>query len=106
VVAETGELKFNLGNILVFILKTDKLLELALNNQTMNRLYHKAFKKIAHYDAQTRSTVTPSKPNAWKFELFIHNFLPFCESGKLGVMKVKREEEFGPVKNAEGVDSP
>jgi len=36
VVPETGELKFNLGNILVFIFKTDKLLELSLNNDTMN----------------------------------------------------------------------
>jgi UDP-N-acetylglucosamine/UDP-N-acetylgalactosamine diphosphorylase len=36
VVLETGELKFNLGNILVFIFKTDKLLELSLNNDTMN----------------------------------------------------------------------
>lgn len=36
VVPETGELKYNLGNILVFIFKTDKLLELSLNNDTMN----------------------------------------------------------------------
>jgi UDP-N-acetylglucosamine pyrophosphorylase len=36
VVPETGDLKFNLGNILVFIFKTDKLLELSLNNDTMN----------------------------------------------------------------------
>lgn len=48
----------------------------------------------------------PSACNGYKFELFIHNFLPFCEPGKFGVMRVAREEEFGPVKNAEGVDSP
>ena len=33
---ETGELKYNLGNILVFILKSEKLLELASNIDTMN----------------------------------------------------------------------
>lgn len=43
----------------------------------------------------------PEKPNAYKFELFIHNFLPFCEPGKFGVLIVPREEEFAPVKNAE-----
>ena len=106
VVAETGQLKFNLGNILVFILKTEKLMQLTLNGDSMNRLYHKAFKKIAYYDQDAKALVTPKQPNAWKFELFIHNFLPFCGAGKLGVMKVKREDEFGPVKNAEGVDSP
>lgn len=36
VVPETGELKFNLGNILVFILKAEKLLDLASNSDTMN----------------------------------------------------------------------
>lgn len=36
VVPETGELKYNLGNILVFILKAEKLLDLASNNDTMN----------------------------------------------------------------------
>lgn len=104
--SETGELKYNLGNILVFILKAEKLLDLASNSDTMNQLYHKAFKKIAYYDSESKTTIAPKTPNAWKFELFIHNFLPFCEAGKLGVLKVKREEEFGPVKNAEGVDSP
>ena len=42
----------------------------------------------------------------------MHNFLPFCDAGKFGAIKVKREDEFGPVKNANpadgglGVDSP
>jgi len=106
IVPETGELKYNLGNILVFILRAGKLLDLASNSDTMNQLYHRAFKKVPFYDRETKTTVAPKAPNAWKFELFIHNFLPFCEAGKLGVLKVKREEEFGPVKNADGVDSP
>lgn len=33
---ESGELKYRLGNILVFMLKTDKLLELCNNSETMN----------------------------------------------------------------------
>ena len=49
----TGELKFNLGNILVFILSSQKLLELASNSATLNALYHKAFKKYAYLDTAT-----------------------------------------------------
>ena len=47
---KTKELKFNLGNILIFILKADKLLELCKNTETLNKLYHKAHKKIAYWD--------------------------------------------------------
>jgi len=42
----------------------------------------------------------------------MHNFLPFCNDGKVGALKVSREEEFAPVKNADpqdgslGVDTP
>jgi len=98
----TGELKFNLGNILVFVLKADKLLELANKTETLNTLYHVAFKRNSYWEGTQQ--VKPAAPNSYKFELFLHNFLPFCE--RLGVMRVKREEEFAPVKNAEGVDSP
>ena len=72
----------------------------------MNKLYHKAFKKIPFYDQASDKIIKPEQPNGYKFELFIHNFLPFCDAGKFGVLKVAREQEFGPVKNATGVDSP
>jgi hypothetical protein len=36
------------------------------------------------------------------FELFLHNFLPFCDTGKFGAIKVNRADEFAPVKNADG----
>ena len=50
----------------------------------------------------------PTSPNGYKFELFIHSFINFCEDGEFGILQVEREEEFAPVKNAEGthVDSP
>ena len=104
--ASTGELKFNLGNILIFMLKADMLLELANNTETMNKLYHKAYKKIPYWDDAENKQLKPENPNGYKFELFIHNFVPFCDLGKFGVLKVPREDEFAPVKNAEGVDSP
>jgi UDP-N-acetylglucosamine/UDP-N-acetylgalactosamine diphosphorylase len=39
-----------------------------------------------------------------KFEAFVFDALPFAKSSI--VMEVRREEEFAPVKNKEGVDSP
>lgn len=49
--------------------------------------------------------VTPEKENAWKFELFIQNFLPLVSEGKLGVLEVERATEFAPIKNADGESS-
>ncbi len=47
---KTSQLMFNLGNILIFLLKADKLLELCNNKETMNSLYHKATKKVPYWD--------------------------------------------------------
>ena len=47
----------------------------------------------------------PSKENGWKFELFLHNFLPMVEPGKLGVLMVDRHTEFAPVKDADGPET-
>ena len=50
--------------------------------------------------------VIPSSENGWKFELFLHSFLPMVAQGRLGVMMVDRNTEFAPVKNADGPDEP
>ena len=64
-----------------------------------------AHKKVEAYNPRTGKAEKPSSPNGWKFELFIHNFLPFCQDGRVGALKVSREEEFAPVKNANPKDS-
>ena len=46
----------------------------------------------------------PEEENGWQFELFLHDFLPRVEAGKLGVLTVERASEFAPVKNADGAD--
>ena len=79
------------------------MLDLAMGEKSKsNTLYHKAHKKISHYDVEAGTTITPSIENGWKFELFIHGFLPHVEKGKLGVLSVSRDTEFAPVKNADG----
>ena len=68
--------------------------------------YHAAPKKIAHFDRAAGHGVLPAVENGWKFELFLQDFLPRVEAGKLRVLTVERASEFAPVKNADGADSP
>ncbi len=65
--------------------------------------FHVAHKKIAHVDA-SGALANPDKPNAWKFELFMFDLFPLA--GAMAGLLVSREEEFAPVKNKDGVDSP
>ena len=67
--------------------------------------YHVAYKK-ASYLAENGEVVIPNSPNAYKFEAFL--FDAFGEVDDMAILRVKREEEFAPVKNADsaGVDCP
>jgi len=65
--------------------------------------YHIAVKKANYIDCNGES-VKAEKPNAYKFEMFIFDSYEMFED--VVVLRVKREEEFAPIKNAEGVDSP
>ena len=47
--------------------------------------------------------VVPKEPNSYKFETFI--FDAFNQLDDMAILRVKREEEFAPVKGATGVDS-
>jgi len=65
--------------------------------------YHSAYKKSKFINLEGE-LVTPDKPNAYKFESFIFDAFDMLED--MTILRVKREEEFAPVKNAEGSDSP
>lgn len=65
--------------------------------------YHSAYKKIEYLD-KDKKIVKPEKENAYKFESFI--FDAFEQLSDMAIFRVKREEEFAPIKNAEGKDSP
>ena len=67
--------------------------------------YHVAFKKAKYID-KYGNLVVPDSPNAYKFEAFL--FDAFGSVDEMAVLRVKREEEFAPVKNsdASGVDCP
>jgi UDP-N-acetylglucosamine/UDP-N-acetylgalactosamine diphosphorylase len=106
--ADDGSLFLELGSILIFMLSSEKLLSLASNTETLNQLYHVAHKKLEYWSDSENKTVKPDTENGYKFELFLHNFLSFIKQGEFGAIKVVREDEFAPVKNADGAatDTP
>ncbi len=65
--------------------------------------YHRARKKVPYVD-ESGARVEPEAPNATKFEMFVFDALLFAE--RVVAVETAREEEFSPVKNAEGADSP
>jgi UDP-N-acetylglucosamine/UDP-N-acetylgalactosamine diphosphorylase len=65
--------------------------------------FHRADKKIPTIDA-AGSVVKPAKANGVKFELFVFDAQPFAKNPL--VIETSRADDFSPVKNAEGVDSP
>ncbi len=64
---------------------------------------HLAHKKIAYVDAEGK-VVKPEKPNGYKFEKFIFDVIPNAKT--VLTLAFDRTQEFSPVKNAEGNDSP
>ena len=67
--------------------------------------YHVAYKKATYLNKEGK-LVVPDSPNAYKFEAFL--FDAFGKVDNMAILRVKREEEFAPVKNADsaGVDCP
>jgi len=64
---------------------------------------HIARKKVPFLDDKGQM-VQPAKENALKFERFIFDVLPLAE--RWLVMETSHREEFAPLKNAKGADSP
>lgn len=65
--------------------------------------YHVAYKKASYMD-ENGEIIIPEEPNAYKFESFI--FDAFEKLDNMTILRVRREDEFAPVKNATGTDSP
>ena len=65
--------------------------------------YHIAFKKNDYLNTQGKLVKT-EVPNSYKFESFI--FDSFGMFDDIAILRGKREDEFAPIKNATGIDSP
>ena len=96
---ENGDLLYGESHILCNLFNINAIIDVSERKLP----YHSAFKK-AKYINEDGKLIVPDKPNAYKFEAFIFDAFEYLND--MAIMRVKREEEFAPVKNAEGVDSP
>lgn len=96
---ENGELKYGESHILCNLLNIEVIDKISKEKLP----YHCAHKK-ANYIDENGKFIVPEKPNAYKFEAFL--FDAFDRLDNIAIMRVKREEEFSPIKNKEGEDSP
>ena len=100
-VDENGELLYGESHILCNLFNIKAVERMG----TTPLPYHSAYKKAKFID-KDGNLVVPDSPNAYKFEAFL--FDAFGEVDDMAILRVKREEEFAPVKNADsaGVDCP
>ena len=98
---ENGELLYGESHILCNLFSVSAIERMGANPLP----YHVAYKKATYMD-KDGNIVVPDSPNAYKFEAFL--FDAFGGVDDMAVLRVKREEEFAPVKNADsaGVDCP
>jgi UDP-N-acetylglucosamine/UDP-N-acetylgalactosamine diphosphorylase len=97
-----GSFVFSLGSIAIHIISRVFVEQLSVKGFALG--YHRAVKKIPHVDLQTGEKIEPQKPNGIKLETFVFDALPLAEASI--ILETIRSEEFAPVKNAVGTDSP
>jgi UDP-N-acetylglucosamine/UDP-N-acetylgalactosamine diphosphorylase len=96
-----GRLRIWAGSPAIHIFAVD-----FLSRVTQGRLripFHVAHKKVPHLDDRGE-LIEPDRENALKFEMFIFDVLPLAD--RWSVVETSRQEEFVPLKNASGLDSP
>jgi UDP-N-acetylglucosamine/UDP-N-acetylgalactosamine diphosphorylase len=98
-----GSLRFSAGSIAIHLIDREFARRMADGGEGTAMAFHRADKKIPTIDA-AGNPVKPEKANGVKFELFVFDALPFAHNPL--VIETDRENDFSPVKNAEGVDSP
>ena len=94
-----GELKYGESHIMCNLFTIDAVEKISKEPL----MYHWALKKNTYIDS-TGKEVIPEKENTFKFEAFIFDAFTFFDD--IAILRGKREEDFAPVKNKEGVDSP
>lgn len=94
-----GKLLFNAGNICEHFFKVD-FLKTIKDDKVLR--YHVAKKKIPYIDLETGERILPKQPNGIKLEKFIFDVFEFTD--RFAAWEVKREDEFSPLKNADGTE--
>ena len=98
-VDDDGELKYGESHIMCNLFSIDAIEK--VSKEVL--MYHSAFKKNSYIDENGKEII-PEEPNSYKFESFIFDSFEFFDD--IAILRGKREDDFAPVKNKEGVDSP
>jgi UDP-N-acetylglucosamine/UDP-N-acetylgalactosamine diphosphorylase len=98
-----GTRAFDAGSIAIHALRVSFIDRLTAPGSDLKLIWHRAEKKVPFVDEQG-NPVKPETPNAIKLEQFVFDAIPLGSNAI--VYTTAREEEFSPVKNAEGTDSP
>ena len=99
--ASTGALRYGAGSIAIHVIDREFIRAMARGAGGLP--FHRADKRITTVDADGRQ-VRPQGANGVKFELFVFDALPSARNPV--VIETDRADDFSPVKNSEGVDSP
>ncbi|MFQ5804856.1 MAG: UTP--glucose-1-phosphate uridylyltransferase [Phycisphaerae bacterium] len=97
-----GTWRFQAGSIAIHVLMRSFVERLTEAGAAGQLPWHRAVKQVAVVNA-SGNVVTPSAPNVVKLESFVFDAIPLANNPL--VLYTPREEEFSPVKNAEGPDS-
>lgn len=98
-----GGIRFNGGSVAIHIFDRDFIARAGGSGEGSKLPFHRADKKIPHVNAKGE-TIQPDSPNGVKFEMFVFDALPLAKNPV--IIEAAREDDFSPVKNADGVDSP
>ena len=95
---ENGALLYGGGSIALHLFSVEFLQRVAQEIR-----WHKANKKVSYVDTLSGEMVNSDSPNAFKYEKFVFDVLPFAKHSL--VVETNRADEFAPIKNASGQDS-
>ncbi len=93
-----GDLLYSAGNTAIHLISLSFIAQIT-DSHSKGLPFHRAVKKIEAFQNGGVATI-----DGLKYEKFIFDALPLCRKDM--VYQTVREEEFAPVKNASGKDSP
>lgn len=96
---KNGELKYGESHIMCNLYTIEAIEKVSKENL----MYHSAHKKNSYVNEEGREII-PEEPNSYKFESFIFDAFEFFDD--IAILRGRREDDFAPVKNKEGADSP
>jgi UDP-N-acetylglucosamine/UDP-N-acetylgalactosamine diphosphorylase len=97
-----GTLRFRAGSPAIHLFSVPFLERVTARGSGL--AFHVARKKVEYFDPALGRVVKPERENALKFEKFVFDALPMAD--RWLAMATGRSEEFAPLKNATGSDTP